>query len=124
MITLNQKLFLNHNQLSTNQFFLHVNDLIFRKINDLYVTLVFGTQCLVFLGKKSFCHTICDHTFSPLVNPFHEERTLWHFNSMFGSSQSASSAYQRFKNLFSWAAHVLLCSEGIFLQVLETKLVL
>ena len=40
-------------------------------------------------------------------------RTLWRFNSTFGSSQSASSAYKRFKKLFSWAARVLLCSEGI-----------
>jgi hypothetical protein len=48
----NQKIFLNHDQFSTNQIFLHIEDLIFRKNNVLYVTLVFGTQCLVFLEKK------------------------------------------------------------------------
>ena len=40
----NQKLFLNQNQFSTNQILLHIDDLIFRKVNVLYVTLVFGTQ--------------------------------------------------------------------------------
>ena len=40
----NQKLFLNQNSFSTNQIFLHIDDLIFRKINVLYVTLAFGTQ--------------------------------------------------------------------------------
>ena len=37
----NQKLFLNQNSFSTNQIFLHIDDLILRKIN---VTLAFGTQ--------------------------------------------------------------------------------
>ena len=41
-----------------------------------------------FSWKNIFFLMICDHTFSPFVNPFHGERTLWRFKSMFGSPKA------------------------------------